>query len=171
MQAVKLSKPTDHVRPCARAVRWANAALLRLAAWIVNIAGLSAPVERTVARLIHPFLNKMAMLISALIVIRAMALLPPPQRVRAGGPPSTESAHHMRRLFGARLRKLSKAGDPRARIAALASMLNNLNAHAARLARRLKSGLTRRVGGFKREPRALPLSSLTTIDAARADRS
>jgi hypothetical protein len=67
---------------------------------------------------------------------------------RAYGP--QRSVFSLRGLFGARLRKLARAKDLRARIAALLALIHNAEAHIAFEARRLAHGFTHRLGGVPR---------------------
>ena len=158
----RAAPPPNTAHRLIRTAQWAQAALLRAASWIVQVAGLYAPVERAVARALDPFLDKIAKLVFALIVLHASALLRDTyllqrKRIRVsrpGGPPRKQHGHHLRTMTGSALRRLARVRDVRGRIAALARMLNEIDALAGRLAKRLARGLSRRRGGFKLEPRA-----------------
>jgi hypothetical protein len=144
--------------------------LLRVAGWLVAAAGLSAPLGRATRKAVRPFTKKMTAIVFRLIALKALSLLPL-QKLSKGGPPRRDLAAYERTLFGARLRQLVKAKDPRAILSALLMLLQNAGAHAERLARRLRNGFTRRRGGFVLEPRAALVLFLALSTPARADTS
>ncbi len=130
-------------RFCKAAKLW----LLRGAGWLIAIAGISEPIERAIHQAIRPFTERMTWVVLTLIMLMAQTHLGPVSR-KAGGPPRHARKHLKRSVFGARLRKLAKARDPRTLIMALLNLLEHAEKHAARLARRLRNGLARRLGGF-----------------------
>jgi hypothetical protein len=154
----------------ARFCKLARLWLLRVAGWLIGVAGLSTPLERAVAAAVRPFTTKMTRIVFRLIALKAMASLPPEEK-RRGGPPRRARQHYERAVFGARLRRLVKARDPRALIAELLMLLQEADAHAKRLVRRLKNGFTRRRGGFALEPRAARLILLFLGAPLSADTS
>ena len=154
-------------RFCKAARLW----LLRAGGWLIAVAGLSEPLGRAIDAAIRPFTKKMIWVVLTLIALMAQAHLPTPPRQSAGGRPKHARGNMNRSVFGARLRKLARAKDPRAIIAALLMLLQNAEAHALRLARRLRNGLARRLGGFALEPRAARLGALSFRAPASADTS
>jgi hypothetical protein len=143
-----------------RLMLWSQLWLLKLAQQIAQAAGAWAPqksqsFERAVQTALGPKIDFLGKLILALIVLKAGARTKPPRKQRAHGPPA-KKVHNLRRLFGARLRKLiraknSQGRDLRAKISALLAVLQNAEKHIARAVRRLPRGFYRRVGGAPRE--------------------
>ena len=157
----------------ARLTRWAEYALLRLARFLIAAAGITAPLERALAQAAAPHLDKIAKLLHALILIKAAALMGPAQPKPRYGRVKSRAALH-RILVGSALRRAARgsSGDPRARISALLRLACRLNDHAARLAKRLAGGLTRRRGGFSPESGdACVIGSFLLGGAAHADTS
>lgn len=120
--------------------------LLRLAEAIVILAGLCAPLERALHQAAHRHLDRHARMICALIGVKALPLIKLPAPRVGGKPRRMNRAHFHRTLFGSRLRKRSRASDPRTRIAALFKLIENFESEVQRFARRLRNGLTRRLG-------------------------
>jgi hypothetical protein len=145
MLAMKRARPLTPER-LDRLMRWSQLWLLRLAAWLVHNGWLAAPVERALEHILKPKLVYMARGICMLIAAKAVLAAPHVARKAGGKPPSTRIAHIRRSAIGARLRKLVRARDLRARIAALLMLLQNAEKEIARIAQRLKHGLSRRRG-------------------------
>jgi hypothetical protein len=119
---------------------------MRVAAWIVAIAGVSAPLERAVQRALAPRIDAVGKGVCQLIAIKASLRLGPAAR-KVGGRRGAARAHWLRTVIGSRLRRLVRARDLRARIAAILMLLQNAEQEAARFAKRLRCGLMRRRGG------------------------
>src|SRR5262245_5306599 len=106
----------------ARLTRLALAAqlyLLRLARWIVAVAGVAGPLEQALTRIAGPIVDAFAMIIVRIIVIKAALLIDTPAR-KSGGPPKHEIRAFQRAVIGARLRKVARGPmDLRGRIAGL----------------------------------------------------
>jgi hypothetical protein len=130
-----------------RLLLWSRLSLLRLAQWIVQHAGAWAPLERALTTMIAPRLAKLEKIISALIVFKAAAHAKPLARQKHYDPAGKRRLTP-RQIFGVRLRKLAKAKDPRAKIAALLALLETAEAESRRFARRMSKGLNRRRGGI-----------------------
>lgn len=153
-----------------RLLRWSNLTLLRLAHWIVLHVGAWAPLERAIERILNLGLKRIEKIICALIVLKAGAhrLRAAPSRI----PCLTPQSKTFRALFGARLRRLARGRDPRAKIAALLVLLRDADRESARFARRFKNGFTRRIGGFvpaqkpARLLRAAPVFALRGADTS-----
>jgi hypothetical protein len=133
-----------------RYLRWSRLWLLRLAAFIVQTAGLFAPLERAVQTALKPRIDILAQIIILAISLKARRLIatPPPAKPHR---PGKRPPHMMRMIIGSRLRRLARAKHLGARISALLALLQNAEAEIARLAKRMRLGLTRRRGGVKRE--------------------
>jgi hypothetical protein len=132
-----------------RLLVWSRLWLLRLAAWIVQAAGIYAPLDHALRALIAPPLKKVEKLICLSIAAKAVKRLHF-STPRKGQGRATRPAHFMRSLIGARLRKLCRAKDLRAKISALLALIEHAEAEIARFTRHIKSGLSRRRGGVPR---------------------
>lgn len=122
--------------------------LLKLAGLILQIAGAYAPLERAIETALHKRLDRFTNIACAAIALKAHARTRPHKHPRRFGKTHKRCANLKRAFLGARLRKLAKAKhDPRARIAALLMLIQNAETEIARFARRIQSGLTRRLGG------------------------
>jgi hypothetical protein len=122
----------------------------RLTLWALTVLGWLMSVlfgERDVSvrhlnqRLHHVFLDQLTGVTIALLVSRALqfAKVRMPRRLhywRHGR--SLRRAHFMRSFLGAGFRRVLKHRDLKTRIAQLIAVLRDLDAHARRLARRLK---------------------------------
>jgi hypothetical protein len=138
-----VAKPVSELR-LTRLHRWAMLwlkgflAFLDAAAWI-------APLSRQVEKIAHARLDSIERLIVSLLVIRVA------RRVRQLNRKSFTLRRGITRdgwrraVLGSALRRALRPKDVRARIAALRQDISTL---AARLARRLPRGLTRRRGAY-----------------------
>lgn len=79
--------------------------------------------------------------------------------------------HFLRSLLGAELRRALRPKGLAARIAALINVLRNLDAHAERLAARMKRGLTRLWALAAASASAIVIMGPPTLRRARADTS
>ena len=143
-----------------RMMRWSMLWLLRLAAWIVEIAGVSAPLERAVVKAIESKLAIVARGVCMLIAAKAALRMNTPKSTNGGAPKI--ACGGLRVILGSRLRTLVRAKnlDVRAKIAGLLMLLQNADQEVSRFARRLRRGLTRRLGGVSRaafETQILPM--------------
>lgn len=152
---VRLSPPQAHLsaQRVDRLLLWSRLWLLRLAAWLIEHVGLSAPLERALHDLIAPYIARKQKLILTLITLKALRARPPRRAYAPSHVRLYRRAHFIRAAIGARLRKLCRARDVRANIAALLRLLENAETEIARCAQRLARGLTRHIGGL--EPNAL----------------
>lgn len=150
MRAMKpAARPISNQR-IDRALLWSQLWLLRIAKYILETVGAVAPLGKALERALAPSLTRLTKLVFALIANKALAQLPSfkfskPQTWRKN------PSRAFRALFGVRLRRLARARDVRARIAALLMLIANVAKEAARFARRIRNGLTSRLGGFVRE--------------------
>jgi hypothetical protein len=125
-----------------RLVLWTLAVLAWIAAVLSDNRAVGARHQRQRFDISLPWLTQ---LVGKLLIVRAAQLARRRRRRlrywRHGR--DLRRAHLMRSVLGARLRGKLKHKDPRAWIAALIAVVQNLDTHAAPLARRLRRGLTR----------------------------
>jgi flagellar biosynthesis protein FliQ len=163
MRAVKPQTPPPVSAPqltahrIARFCKLAQMVLLRAAYWLASVACVWAPLERAIEDITRPFIAKMTRVVLTLILLKAWMQIRERAAFKRGplksGRPRRAQYASYRAIFGSRLRRLTRARDLRAKIVALLNLLNEIDVHAARLARRFASGLVRRIGVIKRETR------------------
>ena len=153
---------------------------MRAALFLASLGSVWAPLERVIDAMARRFARRMQRRVLNLIFLTAWLQIcgrAAFQRdARKGGRPRAIRSGARRAVFGSRLRRLVRARcgeglDPRARIAELIALLTHIDAHAARLAKRLRHGLARRGGGFIREARALALAYGAPAPLAISDTS
>ncbi len=129
--------------------------LARLTRWIgLMLCALAACAAARQEGRPKPWLDYLRRGIVALIVVRAEALLPAWKAKRRYGPRVMRAAQR-RAWFGVRLRRMGAKKDVRAQVSALWNLLCAVDAHAKRLARRLRGGLSRRGVVHAQPPRVL----------------
>jgi len=106
--------------------------------WLVWVAGALALICGA-----RGLLDQVAKGIGALLILRVTRMLHLPART-SSIPRRTPLAAARRAMLGSCLRRLLRGKRVRARIAALLYVLRNMDRLAARMAQRLKRGLTRR---------------------------
>ena len=113
---------------------------------------------------VRPFARNMTRAVFILIAVKAALQIKRRAVTQSRVPQLDKPRSHRkadRAIFGSRLRQLAKVrdfknGDPRAKIALLLTLLREIDVHAARLAKRLANGLSRRRGGVVREQGHVP---------------
>ena len=125
-----------------RIILWTLALLTWIAAMLTNNRAVSARHERQRFDIPLPWLNT---LVGQLLIIRAGQLARlRRKRIRYWRHGRALHLSHLQRsALGARVRRTLKHKDIRAWIANLITVLRDLDAHAASLAKRLRRGLTR----------------------------
>lgn len=119
--------------------QWIVLWTLAMLRWIAAVFRGDAVAPRHRRRRGDISIHRLARMVVALMMIRALALIGRTRQVprwRHGR--DLYRSHFRRSLLGAKLRLALNHRDPRTRIAQLVTILRNLDAYAARLAHRLR---------------------------------
>jgi hypothetical protein len=157
----------------ARITTWVRLWLLRLAGFVIEHAGASAPPPRWLERMIEPMLAYLARTLALLIVVRALQRvdLPPTRGRRFPGRYRPMRASMERLLVGAPLRRALRGRDVRARIAALLHFMCDPEAAITAQAARLRRGVRFLRAIFFAECKTTPAPAGPRLRAAHADTS
>jgi hypothetical protein len=125
-----------------RLVLWA----LTMLAWIASLFGGAGPLRRHLHQRHRKMsLDGLALMIKQVILLRAADINRRRRRrlvfFKRGR--DLRRRHFMRSIYGSRLRRALKHGDPLTRITILADALKHLDAWAQRFAKRLRCGFMR----------------------------
>ena len=153
-----LRPPISHHR-VARLNAWARLWLM----WFVGFCASFWRDDRTQARDVA----RAARAVASLVILNAVERTAP---LRANNRHGRLNPARLRTVAGSRLRRALQGRDWRTRLMAILTVMRDLDTHAARLARRLYSGLTR-LRVLDPKPEAAPALAHVSAATARADSS